>query len=92
MRSGVTIKAIGHISSLLGASEVVIPCQRQLPVSALLAQLGERYPLFSKYINQSSDCEQYVLVVREGKMEAPDAIIHPGEVLVLVTPVSGGGG
>lgn len=69
---------------------MILPCGGQLAVSAILAQLSDRYPLFSKYMSQSSNSEQYLLVVRDGKMEQPDSIIHPGEVLVLVTPVSGG--
>ena len=56
----------------------------------ILAQLGERYPLFAKYMSQSPDYEEYLLVVRQSQIEQPDSIIYPGEVLVLVTPVSGG--
>jgi hypothetical protein len=41
-------------------------------------------------MSQSNDVEQCLLVVRNGNIERPDAIIHPGEVLMLVTPISGG--
>jgi len=50
MSAGVTIKAFGYISSLLGTSEVTIPCDRQLPLSAILAQLKNNYPSLSQYL------------------------------------------
>lgn len=90
MPADVTIKAFGPISSLLGAAEVTVPCGGPLAVSSILAQLKDGYPLFAKYLSQSNDVEQIMLVVRNGNIERLDSIIHPGEILILVTPISGG--
>lgn len=90
MPTGVTIKAFGHISTLLGAAEVVVPCDSGLAVRSIVAHLEDKYPLFSKYMSHADDFEEYLLVVRDGRIEQPDSMIHPGEVLTLVTPISGG--
>lgn len=90
MPTGITITAFGYISSLLGAREVVVPCDSQLPVSSILAQLKSRYPLFSDYMSQINDLDESLLIARDGKIETSDSIINPGEELVLVTPISGG--
>jgi molybdopterin converting factor small subunit len=90
MPTGVTIKAFGYISSLLGAREVVVRCDNHLTVRAILAQLRESYPLFSNYVNKLDNVDEELLIVRNGKIETLDSMINPGEELVFVTPISGG--
>ena len=90
MSAGVTIKAFGYISSLLGTSEVTIPCDRQLPLSAILAQLKNNYPSLSQYLPQHNSLEEHLLILCNGKEQNLDSIIHPGEEVILVTPISGG--
>jgi molybdopterin converting factor small subunit len=86
----VTIKAFGHISSLLGASEVALACDGPLPVKAILDELGSRYPLFSNYLGQLNDIEEYLLILTDSREMQLDSLVQPGEKLVLVTPISGG--
>ena len=86
----VTIRAFGHISSLLGASEVTLACHGPLPVKAILHELGSQYPLFSNYLGQVNDIEEYLLILTEGREMRLDSMVQPGEKLILVTPVSGG--
>ncbi|MGA2963699.1 MAG: MoaD/ThiS family protein [Candidatus Korobacteraceae bacterium] len=88
--AGITIKALGHISSLVGASEVVLDCDSQLMVSAILDRLGSAYPAFSNYIRAVKDIDESLLIVRNGHIENLDSVINPGDELILVTPVSGG--
>jgi molybdopterin converting factor small subunit len=87
---GVTITAFGHISSLLGAREVVLACDHPLPVSAILDELKSKYPLFSNYLGQLHDIEEYLLILNDNREMQLHSLVQPGEELVLVTPVSGG--
>lgn len=90
MSAGVTVKAFGYISTLLGASEVVVPCDSHLAVRAILTQLRESHPSFANYLSKLNDVDEQLLVVRNGKIENLEAIVNSGEELVLVTPISGG--
>ena len=90
MATGVTIKAFGPISSMLGASEVNFPCEGQLEVRSLVERLGEVYPGLAKYMSQANSFEDHLLVVRGGQIVEADAIVHPGDVLTMVTPIAGG--
>jgi molybdopterin converting factor small subunit len=87
---GITVMAFGHISSLLGAREVVLDCGGALPVSAILDELRSRYPLFSDYLGQLKDVEEYLLILVDSREMQMSSLVQPGEELVLVTPVSGG--
>ena len=86
--TGVTIKALGHIAALLGTREVIVPCDGQLSVSALVAQLRSSYPLFADYLTQLD--EDNLLVLRDGAIQHRGSMVSPGEELTLVTPISGG--
>ena len=89
---GIKITAFGHISSLLGAREMVLACDGPLTVSAILDELRSRYPLFSIYLGQLHDIEEFLLILndsREIEMQM-QSLVQPGEELVLVTPISGG--
>jgi molybdopterin converting factor small subunit len=86
----ITIKALGHISSLLGASEVLLDCDSQLAVSAILDRLGSACPSFSNYVREGKYIDENLLILRNGQTEDLDSLINPGDVLILVTPVSGG--
>jgi molybdopterin converting factor small subunit len=88
--AGITIKAFGHISSLVGANEVLLECDSQLMVSAILERLGSAYPSFSNYVRAAKDIDETLLIVRNGHIENLDSVINPGDELILVTPVSGG--
>ncbi len=88
--TGVTIKAFGHISSLLGASEVFLDCDSQSTVRAILDRLEIAYPSFSKYVRDVNNIDESLLILRNGQIEGLDSLIHPGDQLILVTPVSGG--
>jgi molybdopterin converting factor small subunit len=90
MATDVTIKAFEPISSMLGTSEVILPCEGESDVRSIVKRLGEAYPAFAKYMSQAVNFDQYLLVVRGGKIEEADSIVHPGEVLTLVTPIAGG--
>jgi molybdopterin converting factor small subunit len=91
MPAGVTIKALGHISFLLEASERTVACDCQLPVSSILAQLKESYPLFSEYLGKLDESEDKLLILRaDGKELNLNSLVDPGEELILVTPISGG--
>ena len=84
----VTIKAFGHIASLLGAREIVVPCEGQQAISTILARLKSEHPRFSNYLGELN--EENLLILHRGKIEDEDSLIDPGDELVLVTPISGG--
>ena len=86
----ITIKGLGHISSLLGSSEVMVACDYTVPVSAILDELRSRYPLFSNYVGQLENIEESVLILADGRDMQLDSLVEPGKQLVLVTPISGG--
>jgi molybdopterin converting factor small subunit len=86
----ITIKGLGHISSLLGSSEVMVACDYPVPVSAILDELRSRYPLFSNYVGQLENIEESVLILADGRDMQLDSLVEPGKQLVLVTPISGG--
>ncbi|MGD0522798.1 MAG: MoaD/ThiS family protein [Candidatus Korobacteraceae bacterium] len=88
--TGITIKAFGHISSLLGASAVFLDCDSQLAVSAILERLGSAHPSFCNYVRDMKDIDENLLILRNGQTEGLDSLINPGDELILVTPVSGG--
>jgi molybdopterin converting factor small subunit len=88
--TGITIKAFGYISTLLGASAVFLDCDSQLAVSAILDRLASDYPSFSNYIREMKDIDENLLILRNGQTEDLDSLINPGDELILVTPVSGG--
>lgn len=91
MPTGVTIRAFGYISFLLGREDIVLlPCDTQVPVRSILAELSSRYPLFSNYVSQANAVEHGLLILRDGRTEGPDSMINPGEELILATPMSGG--
>lgn len=87
---GITVTAFGHISSLLGAREVVLACDTPLMVSAILDELRNRYPLFSNYLGQLKDIEENLLILAQSRELQMNSLVQPGEELVLVTPISGG--
>jgi molybdopterin converting factor small subunit len=90
MPADVTIRAFGYISSLLEASEVSLPCASQVSVGGILAQLKDRYPLFADYVGQLSGDDDRLLMLCNGQELELSSIIHPGEEVILVTPISGG--
>jgi hypothetical protein len=91
MPAGVTIKALGHISFLLGASERMVSCDRQISVCSILAQLKSAYPLFSEYLGELDKSEDMLLILRGNGRELDlYSMVDPGEELILVTPISGG--
>jgi molybdopterin converting factor small subunit len=61
-----------------------------LPVSAILDRLGSASPSFSNYVRDEKYLDESLLILRNGQTEDLDSLIHPGDVLILVTPVSGG--
>jgi molybdopterin converting factor small subunit len=87
---GIKVTAFGHISSLLGAREVVLASDGPLPVSAILDELRSRYPLFSNYLGQLKDVEENLLILAHSRELQMSSLVQPGEELVLVTPISGG--
>lgn len=90
MSIGVTIKAFGYVSSLLGTRSVVLSCDNPLSVRSILDQLKAKYPSFSNYVGQLNDIEESLLILRDGNTEDLDSMINPGDELILVTPISGG--
>jgi hypothetical protein len=91
MPAEVTIKALGHISFLLGAGERIVLCDRRVPVSSILAQLKSTYPLFSEYLGELHKSEDMLLILRgDGRELNLNSMVEPGEELILVTPISGG--
>jgi hypothetical protein len=59
-------------------------------VSAILETLKRSYPPFSAYLGQQPELLDTLMIgigIREMQL---DSLVHPGEELVLVTPVSGG--
>ena len=75
---------------MLGASEVSLDCASPLPVNAILDRLGSAYPSFSNYVREAKYMDESLLILRNGQTEDLDSLINPGDVLILVTPVSGG--
>ena len=91
MQAGVTIRALGHISFLLGGSERRLVCEGQTQVSSILAQLKSAYPLFSEYLGQLENSNDMLLILRpDGQELNLNSQVGPGEELILVTPISGG--
>jgi molybdopterin converting factor small subunit len=88
--TGITIKAFGHIASLLGASEIILACDSRLTVSEVLDRLGSAHPSFFNYVRERKYIDESLLVVCNGRIETLDSLINPGDELILVTPVSGG--
>ena len=86
----VTINAIGYISSLLGTGEVMVACDGPVPVRTILDELSSKYPLFAKYVGNLENIEESVLILADGRDMQLDSLVHPGNKLVLVTPISGG--
>ena len=86
----ISVKAFGHISVLLGAGLVVLPCDGPLQVAAILAELRARYPLFSNYLEQQREIKDSLMIGSGGLEMRLDSVVEPGEELVLVTPISGG--
>lgn len=87
---GIKVTAFGHISSLLGAREVVLASDAPLAVSAILDELRSQYPLFSNYLGQLKDVEENLLILADSRELQLSSLVQPGEELVLVTPISGG--
>jgi molybdopterin converting factor small subunit len=75
---------------LLGGSEILVDCDRPLPVNAILDELRSRYPLFSNYLGQLNNIEEDLLILTNSREMQLHSMVQPGEELVLVTPVSGG--
>jgi molybdopterin converting factor small subunit len=76
----------------LGARKIVLACEGPLPVSTILDELRSRYPLFSNYLGQLSNIEEFLLILSDSHEIQLHTLVQPGEELVLVTPVSGGCG
>lgn len=90
MPTGITILAFGYISTLLGTRKIVLPCEGPLTVSSVLAELKTRYPSFSQYVGEVNDVEESLLILLEDETAGPESIVHSGDKLILVTPMSGG--
>jgi len=88
---GITVTTFGHITSLLGAREVVLPCDHPLQVSTILDELRSRYPLFANYLGQlNDDIEENLLILADDREMQLNSLVQPGGELVLVTPMTGG--
>ncbi len=90
MPTGVHIKAFGHISTLLGATDLDVACDGAVPVRSMLSQLARERPSFAAYIGDLHDVDEKLLVVRSGKIQDLDSIVAPGDDVILVTPIGGG--
>jgi molybdopterin converting factor small subunit len=86
----IKVTAVGHISLLLGAREIVLDCDGPLTVSAILDELRTRSPRFAEYLGELRDIEDYLMIGLGGRAMQLHSVVKPGEELVLVTPVSGG--
>ncbi|WP_059105630.1 molybdopterin converting factor subunit 1 [Shouchella shacheensis] len=73
------IKCFAHVKEKIGSDEITVNYQK-VTVGALLQELAERYQ-FSK--------EQIMVAVNE-EYAYPENVVHAGDTVALIPPVSGG--
>ena len=80
----VTVKFLSQFRVLAGAEKAEVDLPENAKVSALLDALREPYPGIFPVV------EQHAMIMVNHKVVAPEAVLHDGDVVMLLQILGGG--
>ena len=83
MATTLHVLAFGPARARLGTDRLDLVCVEPISTDALWTQLLARHP-------ELETLRPTVRLARQGEFLAPDALLHPGDEIALIPPVSGG--
>ena len=80
----VTVKFVSHFRVLAGADKAEVELLENATVAKLLDALREPYPGIFPVV------EQHAMIMVNHKVVAPEAVLHDGDVVMLLQILGGG--
>ena len=77
------VLAFGPVRTHLGVTRLEVACAGPISSDELWARILARHPVLETL-------RPSVRLARQGEFLAADALLHPGEEIALIPPVSGG--
>jgi len=86
------IRFFKPFDELAGNKEVDLALKKPMPVKELLAILADRIPSFKSYVRKEGNEVQsfFVILVRGDEVLKLEDLVHEGDVVKVLPPISGG--
>lgn len=86
------IRFFKPFDELAGNKEVDLTLKKPMPVKELLAILADRIPSFKSYVRKEGNEVQsfFVILVRGDEVLKLEDLVHEGDVVKVLPPISGG--
>jgi len=83
MTAALRLLVFGPVRAQVGADRLEVACPDSASQEELWSRLLELHPGLESF-------RSTVRLARDGEFLPPDALLHPGEEIALIPPVSGG--